>query len=251
MSSAAPVSSATTSSATPATTSTTTTEMSAQVQAQATGAHPSVEEKKEVGIVLEDDHAPEEEKKKKKTRREITIDTVQAQFTQLQKMLEDQIELLRNQEAPKAGGAKGIKFLKSVNKRVKDLSKDVVRLNAAKSKRPKRAGNTASGFLKPVRIAQKMCDFAGWKEGETHSRIDVTKSICAYVKEKGLQNPVNKREIVPDEKLRTLLNYDPSTNPTPLTYFSLQKLIQPLFPDSKSQVALRAQLESQQAQVQA
>jgi chromatin remodeling complex protein RSC6 len=190
-----------------------------------------VEEKK---IVLDDEPAP-----KKKTRRVITLESVQAHFAKTQKMIEEQIEFLRRQEQPKGGGAKGIKFLKSVCKQVKDAAKDVARLYNTKTKRPKRAGTTISGFCKPVRIATKMCEFAGWKDNEEHSRIDVTKAICAYVKEKGLQNPANKREIMADEKLRNLLDYDPATNPTPLTYFSLQKMIQPLFPDSKSQVALR------------
>lgn len=199
------------------------------------------EEKK---IVLVDDSAP-----KKKTRRVITLESVQAHFAKTQKMIEDQIELLRRQEQPKGGGAKGIKFLKSVCKQVKDGAKDVNRLYNTKTKRPKRAGTTISGFCKPVRIATEMCEFAGWKDNEEHSRIDVTKAICAYVKEKGLQNPANKREIMADEKLRNLLKYDPATNTTPLTYFSLQKMIQPLFPDSKSQVALREKAAQAQGNV--
>jgi len=57
------------------------------------------------------------------------------------------------------------------------------------------------------------------------SRVDVTKAICNYVKEKNLQNPADRRQFTPDEKLATLLGVKEV-----ITYYTLQKHIQKHFP---------------------
>lgn len=59
------------------------------------------------------------------------------------------------------------------------------------------------------------------------SRLDVTQRICAYIKDNNLQNPADKRIILPDEQLGNLLQYNPDEGN--LTYFALQKLLQPHF----------------------
>ena len=79
-----------------------------------------------------------------------------------------------------------------------------------------------------------MSKFTGWDEDELHSRADVTKYICAYVKKNGLQNPDDGRQIMPDTKLQKLLGYDPRSDKT-LTYFNLQTFLkrQNHFPQEK------------------
>jgi upstream activation factor subunit UAF30 len=69
-----------------------------------------------------------------------------------------------------------------------------------------------------------MAKFTGFDPKVQHSRVDVTKFLCKYIKDKNLQNPVNKREINADPALSKLLNYDPKTS-VPLTYPSMQKLL--------------------------
>lgn len=77
-----------------------------------------------------------------------------------------------------------------------------------------RSQNQNSGLLKPVIISEKMAKFAGWEKDELHSRVDVTKVICAYIKgdeqsgRPNLQKPSNKKTILPDETLKDLLMWD-------------------------------------------
>ncbi len=74
--------------------------------------------------------------------------------------------------------------------------------------------NQNSGLLKPVIISEEMAKFAGWGKDELHSRVDVTKVICAYIKgdektgRKNLQKPSNKKTILPDQVLKDLLRWD-------------------------------------------
>lgn len=80
--------------------------------------------------------------------------------------------------------------------------------------RPKRSvknsqfKNQNSGLLKPVVISKEIANFANWNPDELHSRVDVTKSICDYIKVNGLQKPSNKKTILPDDILKSLLMWN-------------------------------------------
>jgi hypothetical protein len=76
-------------------------------------------------------------------------------------------------------------------------------------------------FEKPFPVDDAMADFAGWDRGSSHSRVDITKMICAYIKTHQLQNPENKRIIVLDADLKTLLGVVDDT----ITYPRIQKYI--------------------------
>ena len=83
-----------------------------------------------------------------------------------------------------------------------------------KCTKPKRANkgknqNQNSGLLKPVGVSKEMARFADWDPKTQHSRVDVTKVICAYVKDNNLQKETNKKTIIPDEKLKTILRWVP------------------------------------------
>ena len=80
-----------------------------------------------------------------------------------------------------------------------------------------------SGFNKPVCISVDLCEFFNFTYGTELSRPDVTKRLTSYIKEHNLQNPNNKREIIPDKKLAKLLTGP--TDGTPLTFFNLQRYI--------------------------
>lgn len=159
--------------------------------------------------------------KKQRTRRVVTRETLEADFASLQKRIEDEIEKLR-QSTEKV---KGVKFLRSVNKSVKILKSDSVRVLKIKPK-TNRPRSTTSGFMKPVRISGEMATFTGWAADQLYSRVDVTKFICKYIRENKLQNQEDRRQIVCDEKLKALLLYDSATATDPLTYFRLQQYIQ-------------------------
>lgn len=129
------------------------------------------------------------------------------------------LEIARLRESPTK--SKGIKFLRSINKRVKTLHSHSGRV--MKQRKPStRNHNLNSGFLKPVKVSTEMCKFTGWDQAELRSRVDVTKYICKYISDNDLQNPADKRQIVADSKLSGLLGYDASKVEEPLTYYRLQ-----------------------------
>jgi len=164
-----------------------------------------------------------------KKRRVVSRESVFADFDSLQQNVEDEIEKTRA-NADKGGKVLGVRYLRSLNKAIKQLKKDTIRAMKQRKKNPNRAKNTSSGFMKPVKISNEMSSFTGWEKDELKSRVDVTKYICGYIRDNDLQNPADRRQIVPDKKLTNLLKLDKKgLAEEPLTYYSLQKKIQPHF----------------------
>lgn len=62
-----------------------------------------------------------------------------------------------------------------------------------------------SGFAKQKPISGAMALFSGWAAGTLHSRNDVTRNICEYIKTHGLNRADDRRWIQPDERLGALL----------------------------------------------
>jgi len=183
-------------------------------------------------VVEETTAATEVAPKATKKRRVVDRESVFASFDALQKQVEDEIDAVRS--ASDKTRVSGVKFLRSLNKSLKQLKKDTARAMKQKRKNPNRAKNTSSGFMKPVAISGEMSKFTGWNSDELKSRVDVTKYICGYIRDNNLQNPDDRRQIVPDKKLQALLKLDKkSLKEEPLTYYSLQKKIQPHFVKSK------------------
>lgn len=149
-------------------------------------------------------------------------------FSDLVQYIESELASLKSLDADKSASKyvqQQIRFSKNVLKQVKNLKSDVYKLGKQKATRVSRGKNMTSGFMKPVGISSDMAKFTGWNPSEPKSRVDVTKYICNYVKNKDLQNPSDRRQIVPDPQLSKLLNYDSSKEP-PLTYYMLQRKIQ-------------------------
>ena len=82
------------------------------------------------------------------------------------------------------------------------------RVRPKRSTKGTQSKNQNSGLLKPVAISKEIAEFAGWNPDELHSRVDVTKSICDYIKTKELQKTSNRKNIIPDDVLKTLLRWD-------------------------------------------
>jgi chromatin remodeling complex protein RSC6 len=154
-----------------------------------------------------------------------TRDSVLEEFDSLVLSVEEEIARLRDA----SNKSKGVKFLRSVNKRVKTLRAHVSRV-VKQRKNTGRKPNVNSGFLKPVRISSEMAAFTGWEPDVPRSRVDVTKYICDYIKRKDLQNPEDRREILvdKDQKLKNLLKFD-SKEGNHLTYYKLQTSMKPHF----------------------
>jgi len=171
--------------------------------------------------------APAVESSEKKERRVPTKESLHTDFESLLAKISGEVERLRAAK-PKA---KGVKFLKTINKDIKQLHSDVNRVNKFK-KNGERKASTSSGFLKPVNISGELAKFTGWDVSKAYSRTAVTKFICNYIKTKKLYEESDKRNILCDASLKSLLKYDPANppkdeegKPQPLTYFRLQQYL--------------------------
>ena len=130
-------------------------------------------------------------------------------------------------------------FQATLHADVKVLRREVTRQMREANRRRRRRPATAddatrtprapSGFAKPTLISDELCSFLGKPVGTEMARTEVTKSITAYIKEHSLQHAENKRRIMPDTALASLLNVDDSVE---LTYFNLQKYMKVHFPKS-------------------
>lgn len=98
------------------------------------------------------------------------------------------------------------------------VAKQLARGGGGRKRAPVAPG---TGFAKPVPLSEALCAFLGVPAGTEMARTDVTKRINAYVKERGLQSPENKRVILLDDTLRTVVRADAGD----VTYFNLQKFI--------------------------
>jgi len=119
--------------------------------------------------------------------------------------------------------------LKPVLKEHDKLRKIVERIQ----KKRDNARKSPSGFAKPNKISDELCDFIGVPHGTEKSRTDITRYINAYVKEHNLNKPTNRRIILPDDKLKNILKIN---NDEEVTFFILQRLISHHFPVAGSKV---------------
>ena len=85
-----------------------------------------------------------------------------------------------------------------------------------------------SGFALPSELSPQLRAFLKVDDKKL-ARVEVTRLINAYVKERGLQNPADKRQILPDAALSAILAPSDST----LTYFNLQSRIKHHFLPAK------------------
>lgn len=81
-----------------------------------------------------------------------------------------------------------------------------------------------SGFAKPMKLSVALTKFLGVSDDTMMARTDVTKEINKYVKAHGLQNPDNKKELILDAKLKTIIM--PADGET-VTFFNLQRFMSP------------------------
>ena len=81
---------------------------------------------------------------------------------------------------------------------------------------------TPSGFAKPTNLSDELCDFLGIARGSSLARTEVTRIINQYVKDNKLQNAEDRRMILPDAKLKTIVTLGKDDR---LTYFNLQSFI--------------------------
>ena len=125
---------------------------------------------------------------KKESNVDILFDKLQIQFNDSQQIL----KTLHN----------NLKILyKEVLKERKELQK-----KSNKNSKKKKKKNNLSGFAVPTKITKELAEFLNLDHDTEISRTDVTSLICKYIKDNNLQNPDNKKIILPDDKLKKLFN---------------------------------------------
>tara|TARA_A100001015_G_C15006928_1_gene721149 strand:+ start:893 stop:1384 length:492 start_codon:yes stop_codon:yes gene_type:complete len=102
---------------------------------------------------------------------------------------------------------------KSVNKKIKTLEKEA-------SKNRNKGNRKPSGFATPTKISNDLCKFMNKPLKSEAARTEVTKYIISYIKENNLQSSENKRVIVPNGALKSLLKPKKKDE---ITFFNLQR----------------------------
>ncbi len=111
---------------------------------------------------------------------------------------------------------------KDLLKRVKQFKSDIVKILKLRNLTDKKERDISnSGFMKPVGVSEPMRAFLQLKPDELTRRLDITKRLCEYIKVNDLQDPRDRRNIIPDKVLSELLNMNEG-DPL-LTYYSIQQ----------------------------
>lgn len=124
--------------------------------------------------------------------------------------------------------------MKTLASNLKILQKEVLRerkeskKKESKIKKKSDKKKSPSGFAKPAPISDDLAIFLGLSPGDNIARTDVTSKVIAYVKEHNLQNPENKKQIIPDAKLKALLQPGDSE----VNFFNLQTHLKKHFPQT-------------------
>lgn len=129
------------------------------------------------------------------TDKKVDISNVDILFEKLQLQFLDSQQIIKTLH-------NNLKILqKEVLKERKDLLKKSNKNNKKKKKK-----NSLSGFAVPTKITNELAEFLNLDKDIEISRTDVTSLICKYIKDNNLQNPDNKKIILPDEKLKKLFH---------------------------------------------
>lgn len=166
--------------------------------------------------------APATENVKTKKKRQVDLESVLADLSAIIAFNREQIEVARQDSNNKKTFIKA--FRQNVNQ-LEQLKKDYIRLSKRKPKTNRK--NVQSGFRMPRKFSKELYEFLGWNPNELFSIVDGNRALHQYIKANGLQDKKDKRHIIPDKKLETLLrtNKEYVENKKPLTYFLLMRFI--------------------------
>ena len=101
---------------------------------------------------------------------------------------------------------------RSVNRKVTVYEKEEAKRNMKK-------GRKLSGFAVPSQITGELCEFMGVAQGTKIARTEVTQYIIEYIRENKLQEKENRKKILPDVKLKKLLD----SSSDEINYFNIQR----------------------------
>lgn len=112
--------------------------------------------------------------------------------------------------------------IKSLTKMVRKIKSHIE--DPTGEKKATRSAN--SGFNRKQNVSEQLRGFLNLAPGDKISRSEVTKAINVYIKERGLKDSKNGRQINLDDNLRALLCPDEGVE---VTFLNLQKFVSPHF----------------------
>ena len=117
------------------------------------------------------------------------------------------------------------KYRESV-KKLNHVYEMMVKKEQKQANKPKKE-RKACGFAVAVPVSDIMCEFMEVEKGSLVARTDITKRLNAYIKANGLENPENRQQILPDERLWKILGVDSdgTAKDVVITHFNIQKYI--------------------------
>ena len=158
------------------------------------------------------------------------VDSMKQRFERLIKTKQDLLIELKRE----------VQELKKMQRDHEHAIKEASKRSRKKRVRDENSTRKPSGFASPVVVSDELYSFLesfGVKKGDPIARTDVTRYVTTYIKDKDLQNPENRREIVPDTVLDRLFgpameHKDPNdaTSPLVYTYLKLQRYLSQHFP---------------------
>lgn len=165
-----------------------------------------------------------------KKRITLSPDELDLKFVDLDTKLTDIINIFRN-----TNKCTGIRSLRSIHKQICVLRKQTKNtIKNLRKRKPSTVPRTINnGFCKPYKISEELALFMGKSIEETVSRVDVTKFVCKYIKDNNLQNVNDRRLIIVDDKLSTIINLQESI---PLTFYNLQIYLKKHFVSLKNDI---------------
>lgn len=164
----------------------------------------------------------------------LEVDSMRQRFERLIKSKQELMNELKRE----------VQELKKMQRDHEHALKEASKRSRKKRVRDENSTRKPSGFASPVVVSDELYSFLesfGVKKGDPIARTDVTRYVTTYIKDNDLQNPENRREIVPDTILHKLFGpamepKDPNdaTSPLVYTYLKLQRYLSQHFPKKAS-----------------
>ena len=177
-------------------------------------------------MLYEQEEEEEEEHqdiKIKKKSKKIDKEFINSTFILLDDIINK--EILKIRENTKI--INSVKTFRIINKNLKKIHIMIAKLLKNKKTNNNNNNTNNSGFMKLNNISNELSIFMNLKDkNEQKSRVDVTKYICNYIKSNNLQNPTDKREILPNLELQKLFRIDCSK----IKYYNIQTFLKIHFP---------------------
>ena len=137
---------------------------------------------------------------------------------------------------------KDLREIRTLGKRLQQAhAKEVKQLQSAIKSGGRRKRNNANnpnaserkpkGIAWPGPLSSELAAFLKVEPDTQLARTQVIKRLAEYIRTQNLQNPQDKRLIVPDKALQQLLKF-PENFDEPISYFNLQRLLKHHFPGS-------------------